>query len=291
MKTAKDALPHYFAILNGREKAKYLGTDMGKKVSESYGIFKHCHFCERGCGVDRSAGQSGYCGVTESRIASKFIHWGEEPELIPSFTIFFSGCTLRCLFCQNWNISQHPRAGVKMEPELLADGIETVSALNVNWVGGDPTPNIYYIFRVLQHCRRNIAQVWNSNMYCTEEAMDLLNGVMDVYLTDFKYGNNRCAERLSDAKSYFEIVSRNHKIAYGNGEVLVRHLVLPNHFDCCTRPVLEWLAENTPKARVNVMDQYHPEWRASEAPELMEKPRNEVKKALDLGADLGLNMV
>ena len=113
----------------------------------------------------------------------------------------------------------------------MIDTRKKQGAKNVNWVGGDPTPNLYYILKTLKFCRVNIPQIWNSNMYCSQETFEILNGIIDVYLTDFKYRNNECALRLSKVDNYIEIIKRNHKFAYENGEVIIRHLVMPNHIE------------------------------------------------------------
>ena len=285
------------------------------KVELAERILSDCAFCERRCGVDRTKGEKGACGVLESRIASEFIHMGEEPEIIPSYTIFFSGCTFKCVFCQNWDISTDPDGGRLISPEKLARMIESKDASfggesdrlrnieipafltrasyakNVNWVGGDPTSNIPFILRTLRSCNSRLPQVWNSNMYLTEESMKLLDGVIDLYLTDFKYGNDKCARRLSGVGDYFDIISRNHLLAARQCDVLVRHLVMPNHIDCCTRPVLEWIAENMPDAVVNVMAQYRPEHRAHEFDDISRpiSPK-EYAAAVKIAEDLGLNL-
>lgn len=167
------------------------------KIELADRLFHSCCFCEHRCKVNRKE-SIGKCGVKESRIASEFLHFGEEHVLVPSYTIFFSGCTFNCAFCQNWDISQFP-CGTTIEPQQLVTVIEQrkkQGARNVNWVGGDPTPNLLYILKVLQQLDSNIPQVWNSNMYCSEETMKLLHEVIDLYLTDFKYGNDSCAKRL-----------------------------------------------------------------------------------------------
>ena len=135
--------------------------------------------------------------------------------------------------------------------------------INVNWVGGDPTSNLLYILKVLRELDINIPQIWNSNMYCSTETMSLLNGVIDVYLTDFKYGNDECAHRLSKVDNYTKVVKRNHKIAYNQGEIILRHLVLPNHIKCCSKPILNWISKNIPDSLVNIMAQYRPEYKAN----------------------------
>jgi putative pyruvate formate lyase activating enzyme len=235
------------------------------KIELAERLFQACCFCEHRCMVNRRK-TPGKCGVQESRIALEFLHFGEETVLVPSHTIFFSGCTFHCVFCQNWDISQIP-CGTTIPPSQLTIAIEQrkkQGARNVNWVGGDPTSNLLYILIVLQHLHSNIAQVWNSNMYCSEETMKLLHGVIDIYLTDFKYGNDSCAKRLSDVDEYTAVVKRNHMLAYQHSEVIVRHLVLPNHFDCCSKPIMEYIANNLPNAVVNIMAQYRPDYKAFE---------------------------
>jgi len=233
------------------------------KIEIASRIFRNCCFCERRCGVDRTK-KSGNCGVKEPKISSEFLHIGEEKVLVPSYTIFFSGCTFHCVFCQNWDISQ-VNTGLFIKPEKLVDMInkrKQQGAKNVNWVGGDPTPNLLYILKVLKLCNDNIPQIWNSNMYYSSESKKLLDGVIDLYLTDFKYGNNNCAKRLSKVDNYLEIVKRNHKAAYINGDMIIRHLVMPNHIDCCSKPILKWISENLPNAVLNIMSQYRPEYHA-----------------------------
>jgi len=264
------------------------------KVELARRILKSCHFCERRCGVDRTAGERGVCGVGEkSRIASEFMHHGEESVLVPSYTIFFNGCTFKCVFCQNWDISQYPDSGVEVSPQTLAkliEGAKRDGARNVNFVGGNPDPNLHTILEALNECEASLSSVWNSNMYYSLEAAKILFGVTDVYLTDFKYGSNECALRYSKVPKYFEIVARNHRLAYVDAELIIRHLVLPNHVECCTRPVLEWIVENLgPMVRVNVMDQYRVCYNADKYEEINRRITDEeYKRALEIARDVGL---
>ena len=171
-------------------------------------------------------------------------------------------------------------------------------ARNINYVGGDPTPSTWIILDAIRQLRVNIPQLWNSNMYCSKECMMLLLDVMDFWLPDFKYGNNECAEKLSKVKNYWEVVSRNHKLAYeqtvanGSSGMIIRHLVLPGHVECCTRPVLEWIAENCPKALVNVMSQYYPTHLVPKSKNYRDINRRvspeEMRKAYQLADELGL---
>ena len=228
-------------------------------------ILADCHFCERRCGADRTKDEHGWCKLgSESRVSSAFLHTGEEAPLVPSGTIFFSSCCFGCVFCQNDDISTNPNSGQVVNPEgvaTIAEALFRDGALNINYVGGDPIPNTHTILSSLLYQTSNVTQLWNSNLYCSSETMALLADVMDVWLPDFKYGNNDCGLRLSGVKNYFDIVSRNHLLAYESGEVIVRHLVMPNHVECCTFPILEWISKNMSDCIVNIMGQYRPEHR------------------------------
>ncbi|MEM2034748.1 MAG: hypothetical protein QXL42_01220, partial [Candidatus Caldarchaeum sp.] len=106
----------------------------------------------------------------------------------------------------------------------------------------------------------NTPILWNSNMYMSRETMDILHELVDIWLPDFKFGNDRCAVWLSRTPWYFDTVAENHRLLYSWGEdVVIRHLIMPGHVDCCTKPVLKWIAENMPLTPVNIMDQYHPD--------------------------------
>ncbi|MEM3989043.1 MAG: radical SAM protein [Desulfurococcaceae archaeon] len=234
------------------------------KIELAKRMMEECSVCERRCGARRLEGKTGVCLMADECIVhSYFHHVGEEAPLVPSGTIFYGGCNFKCVFCQNWDISQvKARSGLVVSPIDLAKiqaELRRSGARNINHVGGDPTPHLAFILESLKYLDVNVPQLWNSNMYLTVESMKLLKDVIDIWLPDFKYGSNACAERLSRAPKYFEVVSRNHLIAYESSEMIIRHLVLPNHIECCTKPVLKWISENTPKALVNIMDQYRPE--------------------------------
>jgi putative pyruvate formate lyase activating enzyme len=197
---------------------------------------------------------------------------GEEPELVPSGTIFTMGCTIRCRHCQNWTISQWIESGTRCMPQDLAIEVEQLrhdGCRNANLVGGEPTPWLAHWLETFKHVRANVPVVWNSNTYYSPETAQLLAGFADIYLLDFKYGPGDCAKRISDAPDYWEVCTRNHLEAKRQGELIIRVLVLPGHLECCTKPILGWIAEKLgAETRVNVMFQYRPEWRAHEIPEL-----------------------
>ncbi len=303
----KEILPHYFAtratLIEAdlqvsledlwsfhKKKAKGTTSLLDLKIEIASRMFTQCEFCERRCGVNRLE-HFGNCRVREPRVASEFAHYGEESVLVPSHTIFFSGCNFHCIYCQNWDISQMT-GGKWMSPKELATLIEYRNLRNMNFVGGEPTPNLNYILLVLKECYAKIPVVWNSNMYLTEEGMNLLDGIVDVYLTDFKYGNNACAEELSDVRNYFDIVSRNHALGEKHADLIIRHLVLPSHLECCTYPVLKWISENLHDPAVNIMFQYRPEYKALDNPRIDRYLTYEEKKrALDLAREFRIHLV
>ena len=260
-------------------------------------IMKSCGLCERKCGVNRIESGKGFCRVGNTcRISSEFIHLGEEPWISPSHTIFFMGCTMKCQFCQNWTISQWYESGSSVVPNFLARRIEERregGAKNVNLVGGSPTPNLLWILETLKLCNANAPVVWNSNFYMSERTMKILDGVVDMHLSDFKYGNNECGLRLSKTPNYFDVCSRNHLTASKTTEITLRHLILPNHIDCCTKPVLEWMAKNIKKkCVVNLMDQYRPEYKAREYPEINRGITiEEFEEAVKIAKKLKINFV
>jgi putative pyruvate formate lyase activating enzyme len=132
-------------------------------------------------------------------------------------------------------------------------------ATNINFVGGDPTPNLHTIFDGMRRLEVNVPILWNSNLYLTSDAMSILRDVIDIWLPDFKWGNDRCAIRLSKAARYWETITRNLEVAQLDGDMIIRHLVMPGHIECCTRPILMWIARNCPGALVNIMGQYRPD--------------------------------
>ncbi len=263
------------------------------KIDISTRLFSDCVLCEHRCHVDRKK-ESGKCKLTSPIIASECIHNGEEKIFVPSHTIFFSGCNFQCVFCQNYDISQYQK-GIIISPDELTTIIDSrykCESINANWVGGEPTPNLLFILQTIKQLNIPIPQIWNSNMYCSEETMKLLNGVIDVFLTDFKFGNNRCAERLANIQHYFEMVSRNHLIAIKNADVFIRHLVLPNHISCCSKPILTWIKNHTPECMVNIMDQYHPAYKARSIKELQNICNtDEIQEVREFAKKLSLNIM
>jgi putative pyruvate formate lyase activating enzyme len=244
------------------------------KIMLTKEIMKSCELCERKCQINRLEGMTGICGVgREMRICSISRHLGEEACVSPSLTVFFSRCNWRCVYCQNWDISQGHDRGIPMLPEKLAEIIDSWrkkgEVRNLNLVGGSPTPYLQKILETIKFCEVNIPVIFNSNAYCSEKTMKLLDGLIDLFLFDFRYFDDNCALRLSKVPNCREVLCRNHSLARKQAESLIRVLVLPNHLECCDKPILKWIKENLGNSvLVNLMNQFHPTFRAREYPEI-----------------------
>jgi len=261
-----------------------------------------CIFCERKCNANRISGEKGFCLISkDSYVSSAFLHMGEEPLLIPSGTIFFQGCNFGCVFCQNYDISQAWKGEKKIEDVAqkvniiqlasIAEKLVDKGAININYVGGDPIPNIHTIVGSLKFQKSNICQLWNSNFFLTDKSLSLIIDFMDFWLPDFKYGNNECGKKYSGIDNYFDVVARNHKRIHdeGSGEICIRHLVMPNHIECCTKPILDYVAKELPKAVMNIMGQYRPQYKAFDYEEINRRPTSqEMQEVGDYADKLGI---
>lgn len=246
--------------------------------------YSHCTLCPRRCGVDRTAGQTGFCRMPgELRIARAMLHYGEEPPISGSFgtgAVFFSGCTLRCLFCQNQEISAGGKGKAVTSAELrdIFERLIDEGAQSIDLV--TPTHFLPDILPALSP-KLPVPVVYNCGGYESVETLKQLEGLVDIYLPDMKYADNALAARLSGAPDYFEVAAAAIQEMYrqtGKPEmeddamqrgVLIRHLVLPGYLDNTLR-VLDWISESFPRdgVMVSLMSQYVPMGRAKELPPL-----------------------
>ena len=242
----------------------------------------HCTLCPRRCGVDRTRGQLGFCKMPgQVHAARAGVHYWEEPVISGSFgsgAVFFSGCTLKCAFCQNYDISQEnfgkPMTSAELRAafeRLIDEGVQ-----NINLV--TPTHFLPDILPALEP-KLPVPVVYNCGGYESVETLRQLEGKIDVYLPDFKYSDNALAKKLSSAPDYFETASaailemyrQVGKPVLEDDEmkrgVLVRHLVLPGCVDN-SLGVLDWVAEHFRSGDIlfSLMSQYVPMGRAAEMP-------------------------
>jgi len=207
--------------------------------------------------------------------------------------VYLSGCNFRCRFCVQGPTCFAPKAGEQVEAHTFADEFNRMvdrGAKTINLLGGEPSLHLHTILEIAAASPRALPLVLNTNMYMTPEVLALLDGVVALYLADFKFGNDKCAESIAGVSRYLEVVTRNLLIAAAQTDVLIRHLFMPGHFDCCLKPVAEWVSSNLPNVAFNLMTSYVPAWRTvAETGSLgRSATEDEVGRAREFVAQLGL---
>jgi len=247
---------------------------------------KSCDICPRNCKVNRLGGARGYCKAGDIPVIyTAFLHRGEEPGLSGadgSGTIFFSGCNLGCVYCQNYKFS-HILSGSLRSYNALADmmlKLQSEKAHNINLV--TPThflPQILQALDIAISNGLNIPIVYNTSGYEKKEIISLLSGIVDIYLPDMKYVSEGLASDCSNAGNYsaynkealLEMYRQKSTASY-KGDILtsglvIRHLVIPGHIDD-TMAILSWIKENIPNCLTSIMFQYQPYYKARQIPEI-----------------------
>lgn len=268
----------------------------------------NCMLCPRKCGADRYSGY-GYCGCgAEIKAAKAYLHMWEEPCISGkngAGTVFFSGCNMKCCYCQNYEISCN-NSGKYISPERLAEiflELQEQGAHNIDLVS--PTPYVPQIIEALDICggKLDIPIVYNTGGYELVETLQMLEGYVDVYLPDMKYYDDLLGEKYSSASNYFETASQAIKEMYRQAGpvkiedgiikkgVIIRHLALPSHRHDSEK-ILEWIAGTFPEndVLVSLMSQYFPVYKSFEHKEISRKISTfEYNFLLDRAAELGLN--
>ncbi len=266
------------------------------RLERARGQYASCALCEHRCGVNRLRGERGFCNAGPvARVFRHRVECGEELELIPSHLFYLSGCDLRCAFCIAEENAFDPRRGVSLTGEYLAEAVawgRARGARNVQWVGGEPTIHIPAIIEAVSSVSDFPPIVWKSDFYGSPEAFDLLEGFVDVYVADFKFGNDTCAHRIAGVDRYSEVVRRNLLRAGAASDLIVRQLLLPGHFDCCFVPIVHWLRECLPQVKFSIRDGYLPRWRANRLAELGTLMAvRDTAKSVALAEEYGLHVV
>jgi putative pyruvate formate lyase activating enzyme len=282
-----------------------------ERILHAYSVTQKCALCPRRCGVDRLDGEIGFCqSPGEAVVYSYSPHLGEELPLVGRFgsgTIFFSHCNLRCVFCQNWPIA-HEGRGIKTSPEALAAmmlDLQKIGCHNINLV--TPTHVMPSILKATQLAIKGglkIPLVYNTSGYERVEMIELLDGIVDLYLPDLKFMDGDQAERFNHASAYDYPIRAQQALIEMHRQVgdlvkdeagfalrglMVRHLVMPNRV-AGTEDFVRWVAENLSKdTYVNIMAQYRVEYKAFEYEEIARSiTPEEFVEAIDWAIAAGL---
>lgn len=282
------------------------------RASEAWRLASPCRLCPRGCGVERPAGELGYCATGPGlRIGAVTPHFGEEPPLSVdggAGAIFLTGCSMSCVYCQNHQISQGC-VGHDTEPDLLAREmlkLQRMECANIDAVS--PSHQLPGFLEALAIARENGLQlplVYNTNGYETQETLEILDGVVDVYLPDLRYASNENALRYSDTPDYVDVareaILEMHR-QVGNLVVdlrgravrgmIIRLLALPSGI-AGVEESLRWIKDNLPASvTLSLMSQYAPLHKASAFPELNAAvAESEYERLVDYAWDMGFENV
>ena len=283
---------------------------LAERVAEAYSFYEECRLCPRECGVNRLDGERGFCQAPlKVMVYVAQPHFGEEISLVGrhgSGTIFFSNCNLRCVFCQNWPISIRGE-GKEIEDEDLARKmmfLQKIGCHNINLV--TPThvmPNILNATRIAFKLGLRIPLVYNTSGFERVEIIKILDGIVDIYLPDIKYMDGELAAKYSSgASDYPEMATEavfemNRQVGVHQVDkrgivrrgLMIRHLVMPSRV-AGTKKFVKWVAENLPQSTyVNIMAQYHVDYKAFEYPEIARGiTAQEFLEAMDWAEKYGL---
>jgi putative pyruvate formate lyase activating enzyme len=256
----------------------------------------NCRLCAHDCGVNRLAGETGLCHAgAEPRFFSAQVEVSDELELMPTFSVALSGCDLRCDFCITGKESWNARAGLGFDAAAMAARAEAAlqnGARTIMVLGGEPTIHLPSALEFVSLLPASAKLIWKTNAHGTAQARELLDKMFDVWLADFKFGNDACAQRLAKVPDYVRVVQENLRWANEHSELIVRHLLMPGHVECCWRPVAEWLAQNLPGVKVNLRAGFWPAWHAARHGELRKIISDvEAKLASAIAIECNLNLI
>ena len=283
--------------------------ELERREKALWSMLESCHLCPRQCGVNRMAGNRGLCSSAETfKVASFGPHFGEEAPFVGrrgSGTIFFSNCNLLCVFCQNWEINHRGDGRLTTHIELanIMLALQRNGCHNINLVTPTHlTPHIITALRLAIADGLRLPLLYNTSGYDSLEVIKLLDGVVDIYLPDFKYQDAELSTRFSAGASDYqekaaETIKEMHRqvgtLQMTNGiahrGLLIRHLVFPENA-AGTDIFVRWVAsELGTDTHVNIMGQYSPQYRAHEYPPLTRRPaREELSQAMNWASEAGL---
>jgi len=296
--------PRYIKLLESGE--------LKERVNNLKGMLSNCVLCPHQCEVNRLKGERGYCKTLYNPVISGASpHFGEEKELVGRYgsgTIFFSNCNLKCVFCQNYEIS-YCGEGEEISINRLADlmlYLQKKKCHNINLVSpGHIIPQVVEAIYIASENGLKVPIVYNTNGYDLIDSLRLLDGIIDIYLPDIKFGDDKIGEKYLGVKKYYSIASMaviemfrqvgnlktdENNIAYSG--LMIRHLVMPENL-AQTEKIMKFIAENLSKVTyVNIMSQYYPAHQAYRFEELSRRLKDEeFRHAISTAKSVGLKNI
>lgn len=232
------------------------------KLELAHRLLSPCVLCERRCNVNRVAGETGFCGLGAGvQVGAYSMLYNEGPLVgAPTFGVFVRGCSLRCAFCYRPDeLKAKGRAEISAaELAAILDHAADSGARSWHFLGGNPDESLPAILQALSLAQRSLPLVWNSALMLIPEALELLKGIVDIWLPDFKFGNDACAQRVGQVDDYTHVITRNLLALRGQPWVVVRHMAMPDHAECCTEQVTTFVRDRLEGFRLHTFQCYPP---------------------------------
>lgn len=270
--------------------------ELRQRASLAREMLRNCRLCPVNCGVDRMAGEVGHCGLDERAFwFRENLSLIQELEIIPAHTIHLTGCNMRCKFCVVEEYILDPTLGKPWDVHELRTIVEErkrQGAKTLLFMGGEATVQLHAVLDLLAELPDPYTVVWDSNMLLTPESRRLLRGVVDVYAGDLKFGNNACARKVAGTRDYLEMLAENLQFAEATAALIVRHLLLPGHTECCVFPMLGWLVKTLRHPRLSVRREYLPPSHLTpEDPLGRYVPESEYQQTIQAATRMGIEVV
>jgi putative pyruvate formate lyase activating enzyme len=252
---------------NGKSEHGFSIFELKKRILESY--LRNCHLCGLDCGGIHA--RQGHCPILRrARYHHHFVHLGEEKEIGRTLVIELTGCNLSCRFCQKGELIEGGGhlLGRDVWSEIRND-YDVGDFGNISFLGGNPDQSITGVLRFMERApawAKRLPIVWHTNGYSSPSLYRLLDGIVDIWVIDFKYFDDTCAVACSDAPDYVEYAKQALQSVVTHSPyvpVIVRHLMLPGHFQCCQKPLIDYLETLKSHIILHLMDQYRPLWRVT----------------------------
>jgi putative pyruvate formate lyase activating enzyme len=249
-----------------------------REIIKNYG---DCKLCPWECRINRFK-EKGVCKLgVQSNIFYEGVIYGEELSIVPTYAIFFAGCNMKCIFCEYGEYQENPG---NVCAKSLSNVLKRIKEMgngyaSISFIGGEPSIHPLNIYKIISKCQsKNIKKVLNTNLYFNKINRELLDEMIDIYIGDIHFGNDDCAEKLSGAINYTELVLNNVKAIYhSKKKLIIRHLLLPGHIDCCFKPIVNYLVENGIVDNFNLLTNYLP-WHKARSYGNMGRMITEVEK-------------
>ncbi|MBN1593145.1 MAG: radical SAM protein [Candidatus Coatesbacteria bacterium] len=233
---------------------------IGSILERARELTSPCVVCPRGCEVHRDRSEVGFCGASSSgRVFRSGLLIGEEPEISPTYAFWFSGCNMACSFCSTRTAQLESGLTLADLDLAIAEAktlVESGTVRTVSIIGGEPSVSLNGSLELAWRFKGMVPIVWNTNLYVVNEALELIKSVADIFIVDVHFGNDRCAEEIANMPGYLEVLNANLERIEAD-KLLLRHLLLPGHGECCLRGVVN-IASRIPARKFSLLTNFSP---------------------------------